>query len=222
MKVFNIIGFHNSGKTTAVENLIGFFRSKGQSVSTIKDIHQEHWTMEKAGSNSDRHLKASQSCVFARGLHETHLIWKRQLPLEEMLAHLNTEWVIIEGMSELSLPKIVVAKNESEAEQLITNTVFAITGPISESIAQFQNIPCINARTSIDQLGDLVLKVTSPFVETHACASSINEKITIKFNDQEIELNEWVQQVSSDVFTAFCQNLRGYQKGDQITIIINS
>ena len=90
MNVFAIVGLHHSGKTTAVENLITYIKSKGQCVSSIKDIHQEDFTMEKQGSNSHRHLSASNTCVFARGQNETYLIWNRQLKLKEMLSHINT------------------------------------------------------------------------------------------------------------------------------------
>ena len=158
MKIFSVIGLHNSGKTTAVECLIRYIKAQNQTVSSIKDIHAEGFTMEKEGSNSQRHLLASGSQVFARGAHETYLIWNRQLTLEEMISHVNTEWLIIEGMNEEPLPKIIAAKNIEEIEQLLDEHVFAITGPFSEEFDSYKGIPAINARTDISLLGDLVLR----------------------------------------------------------------
>ena len=247
MKVFQIIGLHHSGKTTAVERLIKYIRGKGSSVSSIKDIHIENFTMEKKGSNSDRHLTASNTCVFARGTNETYLIWKRQLPLKEMLNHLITDWVVIEGMKEVNLPKIIAAKDEEEINLLFDDTVFAITGPVSENITSYKGIPIINAINNISDLGELVLnKVFEilPFANNgfcghcgyncyemtamilkdektrEDCGIKKTQKINISFNDKDINLNEWVETISIDLINALCKNLKGYKKGDKINITI--
>jgi len=247
MKVFSINGLHRGGKTTAVEGLIKFLRAQRQSVSSIKDIHAENWTMEREGSNSFRHLQASNTCVIARGHRETHQIWNRQLSFKEMLAQLHTDWVIIEGMNEVPLPKIITAQNQAEADQLMSDTVFAITGKFSEIVSEYQNIPCLNAQTQIEILGNLVLaKVFDvlPFTQNGFCGHcgynckeltalilqqqktrqdcSMNspQKIKILFNEEEILLNGWVEKVTQDLLLAFCQNLKGYQKGCKIEITL--
>jgi molybdopterin-guanine dinucleotide biosynthesis protein B len=248
MNVFSIIGLHHSGKTTAAENLIAYIKSTGQSISSIKDIHQEGFTMEKHGSNSHRHLTASNTCVFARGQNETYLIWNRQLKFKEMLSHINTQWLIIEGMREIPLPKIIAAKNTDEIDQLLDDNVFAITGIVSESINEYKGLPVINAISKTNQLGELVLQKVFkalPFANegycghcgfscyelttkilknenTRAdCGLKSSKQITIKFNDEDVVLNEWVQELSIDMITAFCKNLKGYKQGDRITILID-
>jgi len=159
MKIVSVVGLHRSGKTTAVEQIIKYLRGQGYSVSSIKDIHQEGFTMEKPGSNSQRHLQASETYVFARGRQETYLVWNRQLTLREMLAHMDTDWVIIEGMHEEPLPKILVARNEEDIEQLLTPDVIAISGVYSETHSEYKGIPCINAVTDMGRLGSEVLGV---------------------------------------------------------------
>jgi len=162
MKVFSIIGFHHSGKTTAVENLIKYIKSKNQTVSSIKDIHKEDFTMEKVGSNSHRHLTASDTCVFARGQKETYLIWNKPLTLIEMLSHLNTDWVVIEGMQDESLPKIIAAKCIEDIEKLLDENVFAITGPVSEQISEYKGLPVISCIYDVEKMGEKIfeLKIT--------------------------------------------------------------
>ena len=247
MKVFSVIGLHHSGKTTAVENLITFIKSTGQSIASIKDIHQEDFTMEKQGSNSQRHLTASNTSVFARGQKETYLIWNRQLKFKEMLTHIYTQWLIIEGMKEIPLPKIIAAKNTDEIEQLLDNNVFAITGIVSESIDQYKGIPVINAISNTEQLGDLVLQkvfkvlplanegfcghcgfncyeLTAKILKGEKtrddCALKTSQNISIKFNNEPVALNEWVQDLSIDIIIALCKNLKGYKQNDKITIEI--
>jgi molybdopterin-guanine dinucleotide biosynthesis protein B len=157
MKIVSIIGYHHSGKTTAVESLILYLRASGYTVSSIKDIHQDGFTMEKPGSNSHRHLTASQSCVFARGRDETYLIFRRQLSLHEMLAHLDTDWVIIEGMKDEPIPKVIAAKTTDDIDSLLSDDTIAITGLYSESHDHYKEIPCINALSDADRLGETVI-----------------------------------------------------------------
>jgi len=153
MKIVSVVGLHRSGKTTAVEQIIKYLRGQGYSVSSIKDIHQEGFTMEKPGSNSQRHLQASDTYVFARGKHETYLVWNRQLTLNEMLTHMDTDWVVIEGMHEEPLPKVLVARNEEDILQLLTPEVITISGVYSETHSEYKGIPCINAVSDIERLG---------------------------------------------------------------------
>ena len=249
MKVFSVIGLHHSGKTTTCENIIRYIKQQGVSVSSIKDIHQENFTMEKAGSNSQRHLLASGNCVFARGHKETYLIWNRQLSLKEMLSHLNSEWVVIEGIKDSPLPKIIAAKNQEEVESLIDDRVFAITGIFSEGKSEFMGIPCINAVNDTDTLGKLVMEKVFPVLPFSGagycghcgfncydmtakilkgektrddCGMKKTGKITIKFNDEEVVLNEWVQTLTIDMVLALCKNLKGYKEGDGVKLEIRN
>jgi molybdopterin-guanine dinucleotide biosynthesis protein B len=247
MKVFSVVGFHHCGKTTAVENLIKYIKSQGQSISSIKDIHIEGFSMEKQGSNSHRHLLASNTCVFARGDCETYQIWNRQLTLKEMLNHINTDWCIIEGMKSVPLPKIIAAKNEDEINKLYDNTVFAITGLFSENNKSFNGIPCFNAMSDIEDLGSLVMEkvfrilpfasegfcghcgyncqtLTAMILQKEKkrtdCGLKNTGKVVIKVNNEELVLNEWVQTLSKDLIVALCQNLKGYKPGDSIEIFV--
>jgi molybdopterin-guanine dinucleotide biosynthesis protein B len=190
---------------------------------------------------------ASKSYVFARGLKETYLIWDRQLKFKEMLSHITTQYLIVEGMKELPLPKIIAAKTIDEIDQLLDSTVFAITGIVSSQMTEYKNVPVINSITEIDKLGHLTLQkvfkalpfandgfcghcgascfeLTSKILKGEKtrddCGIKTSQQIKIRFNDEDIPLNEWVQDISFDIITAFCKNLKGYKKGDKVTIEI--
>ena len=60
MKIFGIVGWKNSGKTTLVEKLIGALLKKGLTVSTIKHSHHK-FQIDKNGKDSFRHRKAGAS-----------------------------------------------------------------------------------------------------------------------------------------------------------------
>lgn len=156
MKVFSVAGYHHTGKTTAVVKLIIELKKRGHRVVSIKDIHAENFSMEKKGSNTWKHWEASGDCVFARGLNETYLIWHRQLSLKEMLLHLAADYVVVEGMKTAPLPKIICANNENELNQLVDDTVLAISGKYSDEHKTYENLPVISAINSVGKLADLV------------------------------------------------------------------
>ena len=60
MKIFGVVGWKNSGKTTLVERLIGVLLKKGLKVSTIKHSHHK-FQIDKNGKDSFRHRKAGAS-----------------------------------------------------------------------------------------------------------------------------------------------------------------
>ena len=55
MKVFSIAGYHRTGKTTVVVELIKELKKRGFKVVSIKDIHAEDFSMEDKDSNSWKH-----------------------------------------------------------------------------------------------------------------------------------------------------------------------
>lgn len=156
MKVFSVAGYHHTGKTTAVVNLIKELKKRSHRVVSIKDIHAENFSMEKKGSNTWKHWEASGDCVFARGLHETYLIWHRHLPLKEMLLHLAADYVVVEGMKTAPLPKIICASDENELKELLDDTVFAISGKFADENTEYKHLPVKSAINNIEELTDLV------------------------------------------------------------------
>ena len=156
MKVFSVAGFHRTGKTTVVVNLIKELKNRGYKVVSIKDIHNEDFTMEKKDSNSWKHWQASEDVVIARGLKETYQIWHRKLNLNEMLEHLSADFVVVEGMESAPLPKIICAENKEQLDELVDGTVFAISGKFADSENKFNDLTVLNSKQDIIKLADLV------------------------------------------------------------------
>jgi molybdopterin-guanine dinucleotide biosynthesis protein B len=114
MKAIGVIGYSNSGKTTLIEKLIPVFRSRGLSVSAIKNAHHG-FDMDRPGKDSFRYREAGAGQV----LIATALRWAmltetpaRPATLEELLALLQPcDLVIIEGFkSEGHVPRIEVLR----------------------------------------------------------------------------------------------------------------
>lgn len=52
-------------------------------MGSVKDIHFEGFSIDSAGTNTDRHKKADSQLVTARGLYETDILFQGRLPVEE-------------------------------------------------------------------------------------------------------------------------------------------
>ncbi len=240
MKAVSVCGYHHTGKTTVCESLISGLSKRGFSVSSIKNIHNENFTMEKPGSNSDRHYLAGAEPVFARGFNETALVWRKQLEFYEMLSHLETDWLIVEGMRELALPRIICGSTDKDLGDFMDPTVFAISGKFADVHDNYNGIPVIGAVNNSEQLVDLVLKKSFallPQVDAECCSHcgmSCHEfagavlrgersrsecvtenlgKVRVWIDEQEMKLVPFVQNIMHDSIEALLKNLKGYKKG---------
>ncbi|HOD55551.1 MAG TPA: molybdopterin-guanine dinucleotide biosynthesis protein MobB [Candidatus Cloacimonadota bacterium] len=245
MKVFSVCGLHHSGKTTVCEEMMKVMKLSGFSVSSIKDIHQDNFSMDREGSNSWRHLQANRESVIARSLNETCMIWNRQLNLKDMLDHMHTDWVVVEGMKSAPLPRILCANSLEQLEEQFDDLVFAISGPVSEEISEYRGIPAINAINNGNQLFELIREKVFEVLPFHKdgfcghcglncfeltaqilkgkksrtdCAVKSPENFSVYFNHEEVMMNSFVKDLLNDILSGVCRNLKGYKKGDQVEI----
>lgn len=156
MKVFSVYGYSKSGKTTTIEMLIRELKKRGYSVGTVKEIHYEEFTMEVEGSNTDRHRKAGADLVSARGLNETNILYKERLPMEDILKYYDQDFVILEGVTDFDVPKILCASSIEDVIKRMNSSVFVLSGVISKGLTTYKNLPVINAMNNIEELTDLV------------------------------------------------------------------
>lgn len=158
MKVFSVYGYSKSGKTTTVECLIKELIRRNYTVGTVKEIHFEDFAIDTAGSNTDRHKKAGAELVTARGFYETDIMFKEKLPMQEILKFYTQDFVILEGVTDFDVPKILCASTLEDVQKRIDSGVFVLSGVITNEISGYGNLPAINALKDIEKLADLVEK----------------------------------------------------------------
>jgi len=240
MKVFSVIGYSKTGKTTVATKLISMLNKRDFRVAAIKDIHFESFTMEREGSNSHLMQLAGAEAIIARGLRETFFIKPQRMELMDMISMFNTEWLVIEGMKREAIPKILTVENEEQLEELLDDTVMAISGKISNRLNDYKGIPVINIKEHPEKILSIVEeKVFNvlPLAKKECCGAcglscyemvgailkgekkredcvlSKKQRITLKINGEHIKLVPFVAKILFDLLQAFTSNLKGYKKG---------
>ena len=155
MKIFSIIGYSHSGKTSTAEAVIRELIRRGYTVGAVKESHHAIRT-DTQGSNTDRLRQAGASLVAARSQHETYVFFEERLPLERILAFFDYDYVVLEGVSDPSVPKIVTAIDTEGIEAKLSNSTFAVSGVISETLGEYKGLPVINGITDTARLVDLI------------------------------------------------------------------
>lgn len=156
MKVLSVHGITRSGKTTVLEKIIGELRRRRYSVGSVKDIHFERFAMDVAGTNTDRHKQAGAQQVTARGLKETDILFPWQLSIAEILSYYHHDYVILEGVDDFNVPKIITAHSTAEVDERLDDSVFAISGVLANRLDHYRGLPVINAVTAAETLVDLI------------------------------------------------------------------
>jgi len=129
MKVFQIIGKHNSGKTTLIEFLTGELKKRGFRVGYIKHDPKGKGITDKVGSDTYR-VKPN---TVKTALVSPNLItlWRFEVPtLRELLEEFkDCDIVLVEGFKfEKGFPKIVVGELEDDVKGKVDNIVLKVKG----------------------------------------------------------------------------------------------
>ncbi len=110
-----VIGCKNAGKTTVIEGLLGEFASRGLCAATIK--HDAHdFEIDIPGKDSWRHRAAGSKLTIIASASKFALVREtgREVELDELLQLVDDSFdlVLVEGMRNSSLPKILVRRPE--------------------------------------------------------------------------------------------------------------
>ncbi|MEE9453688.1 MAG: molybdopterin-guanine dinucleotide biosynthesis protein B [Paracoccaceae bacterium] len=152
MKIYGIVGWKNTGKTTLMERLVSEITARGFSVSTVKHAHHT-FDVDHPGKDSFRHRAAGAREVMLASknrwalMHEAH--GEPEATLHDLLARLSpVDLVLIEGYKRDAHAKIEVHRREAGQSLLAQgdDTVKAIAA----------NIPVTLADMPVFDLNDIV------------------------------------------------------------------
>jgi molybdopterin-guanine dinucleotide biosynthesis adapter protein len=116
MKVYGVIGWKNSGKTSLMERLVAEITGRGFSVSTVKHVHHAV-DLDQPGKDTFRHRQAgAREVVLASADRLAILVEHRgtEPELRAVLARLApVDLVLVEGYKRDAHPKVEVWRKET-------------------------------------------------------------------------------------------------------------
>jgi molybdopterin-guanine dinucleotide biosynthesis protein B len=135
-RVFGIVGWKNSGKTTLVVALIQEFARRGLRVSTIKHAHHD-FDIDIPGKDSHRHRFAGASEVIVASAARWALMHESRgdpsPSLGELVQRLSPcDLVLVEGYKATGHPKIEVAW--SKPTSLIADSDPSVLAVVTEHL----------------------------------------------------------------------------------------
>ncbi|MCF6463222.1 molybdopterin-guanine dinucleotide biosynthesis protein B [Clostridium sp. Cult1] len=246
MKVFSVVGITESGKTTTIENIIKELKKRGYSVGSVKEIHFEQFAIDTEGSNTYRHKEAGSQLVTARGYYETDILFQEKLSIEKILKFYDHDFVVLEGVIDANVPKIITAHNEKEVLERLDDMVFAISGKLSNTLEEFETLPVINTMNNVERLVDLIEeKVYDKLPDfPEECCDKCgyncrqlgamilkgqakredcilkNSKAKLQIDGKDIDMVPFVQNILTNAILGVAKELEGYEKGKEITVRI--
>lgn len=249
MITFQVCGYSDTGKTTVVKKVIERLVQQNQKVASLKSIHSEDFQIDQTGKDTYIHSQTGANPVVACGLNETDILYNHNMDFKEIADKISADWLIVEGLNNFPLPKIVCGKTEADLNDFVDRRTFAISGIISQELREYCSIPVFNVHQPerFDQLFYLIKRKTFPllpYVDENCCKLCglscsklveaiiqdeksyqdcvIHQKIIqLKIGGKEIPMVPFVQRLLYNSVLGIVSELSGWEKDKKIEIIIN-
>ncbi|MFX1482365.1 MAG: molybdopterin-guanine dinucleotide biosynthesis protein B [Promethearchaeota archaeon] len=151
MRVFAISGYSGTGKTTLIESIVNSLVDSGYSVATIKS--SIHHPRQDPNTDTQRHLQAGASfALFVRASDEC-VTFKDRIDPADLSRLLDFDFLIIEGMKSVNIPKFWCVGDTDISGDLPINTQAIVTW--SEDTLENRAVPVISAG-QVDRLAEIV------------------------------------------------------------------
>ncbi len=162
MKVYGIIGWKNSGKTSLMERLVACITAKGLTVSTVKHVHHDV-DLDQPGKDTFRHRTAGAREVILASAQRFALMHEHRGPepgLADILRRLApVDLVLVEGYKRDAHPKIEVFRREAGHAMIQPTDPFtravatdALLGPLAVPVLDLNDTEAI-ARFILSEVG---------------------------------------------------------------------
>lgn len=148
MKVLQVVGYKNAGKTTLVCELVGMLSAAGVRVGTLKhDAHDAD--PEPEGADTRGHREAG---AFMTGLTSSaRTSWVREEPtaLADMLDYLQAagaQAAIVEGFKTAPHPKLVLLRGREDTDLLRLPGILAVAINSPKTVDNPLHAPVVPAK----------------------------------------------------------------------------
>jgi molybdopterin-guanine dinucleotide biosynthesis adapter protein len=160
MRIYGIIGWKNSGKTSLMERLVTEITARGFSVSTVKHVHHDV-DLDQAGKDSFRHRQAGAAEVVLASAKRFALMREHRGPepeLPEILSRMApVDLILVEGYKRDAHAKIEVFRRE--AGQDLIQPQDALVRAVATDVALDLPVPRLDLNDTV-AIADFILRET--------------------------------------------------------------
>lgn len=202
MKIIEVAGTKNTGKTTLVTSIVSELVRRGYLVGTIKHTHHD---LDLEGKDTWKHREAGAKLVVGTSVVSTTFIIDGKMDLEEILINIkrlmNLDYVVIEGFKFSHYPKI--ATTEAKDEYTIKNVdVFSLKkediGPLVDLVEErtydlILNMNC--GECGYENCLNMAQHIVKGEVSEEKCKMKKFRKVELLIKDKNIPLNPFVQDI---------------------------
>jgi molybdopterin-guanine dinucleotide biosynthesis protein B len=150
MKLIGIVGYKDSGKTTLARSLTQELTARGHRVAVVK--HTSH-QVDLEGKDTATLLEAAGQVAIVSA-EATGVFWRRPMALEDVLAYLDADIVLVEGFkAQKGYPKIACLRGLPDDGDLIDEQVIAAVGPATQIVDM--DVPVFD-RDDVEAIADFV------------------------------------------------------------------
>lgn len=160
MRVYGVIGWKNSGKTSLMERLVAEITARGFSVSTVKHVHHDV-DLDQPGKDTFRHRQAGAREVVLASKDRYALMVEHRGPEPDLSAVLSRmaplDLILVEGYKRDSHRKLEVWRRETGHDLIQT------TDPLVRAVATDEDltlpVPVLNLNDT-KSVADFILTET--------------------------------------------------------------
>jgi len=228
VKAVGVIGYKKSGKTTLIIRLAQELSGMGHSVAILKHASGD---IDFPSSDTSK-FRAHAAFVSAISSKESEIILKGRKRIEDILAYVDCDIILIEGFKkEKTFPKIVCIRNKGEESELFDGLqlftasfnkdisdltienddhVKKMAAIVSEKSFKLPNLNC--GHCGYESCFDLAKEIVKGKKSIADCVS-LNPPISIKVDGTEFPLNPFMSNLFKNSFSAMLSSLKGFKKG---------
>jgi len=244
MKLLTVIGTSNSGKTTLIQGIIAELRRRRYTVGAVKEIHSESFQADTPGKNSHRMAQAGAQPVTARGLEETALFFRSKLPMHTIYSFYDSDYLIMEGVTEGPVPRIVCGHNRADLDARRDDLTMAFSGRVADTMNTYKGLPILHAHKQtveiVDRIVERCFEMLPDFpaeccsacgMTCHELAARIlqgsasradcrldQQDVVLTIDGQPIAMVPFVQRLLKSTLTGLVKELRGFRPGKPLEL----
>ncbi|MGB6371444.1 MAG: molybdopterin-guanine dinucleotide biosynthesis protein B [Atribacterota bacterium] len=234
MRVIGITGYKKSGKTTLTLKLSDELIKIGYKVAVVKHINED---LDLVNSDTSKY-KECLTQVAAITPKESVIFLKNKKNLEEIIKYFEADIILIEGFKkEITFPKIVCLREESEKAELFDGLQLCTAGFVSKGVdPKLCDFNILNDE-DIKKIAKIVINKSFklPNLDCGECGyqdcyglaqeivkgnktlddcSSLEPSTLVKVNGETISMNPFISKIVKNTIIGLLSSLKGFIKGD--------